>query len=48
LLAITKSIESAMKAGQSAAIRRAWADFLAATSDFYELPALQADANWYG
>ena len=38
LLAITKSIESAMKAGQSAAIRRAWADFLAATSDFYELP----------
>jgi len=38
LLAITKSIESAMKAGQSAAIRQAWADFLAATSDFYELP----------
>ena len=38
LLAITKSIEAALKAGQSAAIRRAWADFLAATSDFYELP----------
>ncbi len=38
LLAITKSIESAMKAGQSAAIRRACADFFAATSQFYRVP----------
>jgi len=33
-----KAIESAMKAGTSADVRRACADFLAATSEFYRTP----------
>ncbi len=38
LLAIAKSIESAMQAGKSADVRRACAGFLAVTSDFYGVP----------
>jgi len=38
LLAITKSIESAMKDETSVAVRRACMEFLAATSDFYRTP----------
>ena len=38
LLTVAKSVESAMKAGKSADVRRACADFLAATSDFYRVP----------
>jgi hypothetical protein len=36
LLAIAKSIESALKAGKSVDVRRACADFLAETSEFYQ------------
>ena len=39
LLTIAKSIESAMMAGKSADVRRACAEFLAAVSDFYGVPA---------
>jgi len=38
LLTITKSIESGMKAGASADVRRACADFLRAASEFYKVP----------
>src|SRR6266849_1173986 len=38
LLAITQSIESAMKTGTTADARRACADFLTATSEFYRTP----------
>jgi hypothetical protein len=38
LLAVAKSVESAMKAGKTADARRACAEFLAATSDFYRAP----------
>jgi len=38
LLTVAKSVESAMKAGKSADVRRACAEFLAATSDFYRVP----------
>ena len=38
LLTITKSIESGMKAGTSADVRRACADFLKAASEFYGVP----------
>src|SRR2546425_11657227 len=38
LLAIAKSIESAMKEGENADIRNACAEFLAATSEFYRTP----------
>jgi len=38
LLAIAKSIDSAMKAGQSAGVRRACTEFLGATSHFYKVP----------
>ena len=38
LLAITKAIELAMKAGQSADVRRACVEFLGAASDFYKVP----------
>jgi len=38
LTAIAKSIESAMKAGTSADVRRACAEFLDATSEFYKVP----------
>ena len=38
LLGISKSIESAMKAGQTAGVRRACAEFLGATSNFYKVP----------
>jgi len=37
-LAITKSIESAMKSGRSADVLRACTEFLAATSEFYRVP----------
>ena len=39
LPSITKSIESAMKAGQNAGVRRACAEFLDAISRFYTVPA---------
>ncbi len=39
LLTIAKSVESAMKDGRSADARRARAEFLAATSDFYGVPS---------
>jgi len=39
LLTIGKSIESAMKAGKGTDVRRACADFLAAASGFYRVPA---------
>ena len=39
LLTIAKSVEAAMKAGKTADVRRACADFLATTSDFYGVPA---------
>lgn len=39
LLSIAESIESAMKAGQSANVRRACAEFLAVSSEFYKVPA---------
>jgi len=39
LLRCAKSIELAMKGGTSADVRRACADFLAATSGFYGIPA---------
>ena len=38
LLAITEFIESVMKAGKSAVVRRACADFLVAASEFYSVP----------
>ena len=38
LPSITESIELAMKAGTSADVRRACADFLRATSEFYGIP----------
>ena len=38
LLTMAKSIESATHAGKSADVRRACAEFLAATSDFYRVP----------
>jgi hypothetical protein len=38
LLKITKSIESAMKAGKNADVRRACTELLAATSEFYGTP----------
>jgi hypothetical protein len=38
LLAIAKSIESAMKAGTSADVRRACNEFLAETSEFHQTP----------
>ena len=38
LLAITKSVEEAMKAGSGADVRRTGAEFLAATSEFYRTP----------
>src|SRR6266700_4004164 len=38
LLAIAKSIESAMKEGENADVRNACAEFLAATSEFYRTP----------
>jgi len=38
LLTTAKSIESAVKAGRSADVRRACTEFLAATSDFYRVP----------
>ena len=38
LLAIAKSIESAMKEGEIADVRNACAEFLAATSEFYRTP----------
>lgn len=38
LLAITISIESAMKAGQSAGVRRACAEFIGTASEFYNVP----------
>jgi hypothetical protein len=44
LLAIAKSIESAMNGGQSAAVRRACAEFLAASSRFYNVPNCAASA----
>jgi hypothetical protein len=39
LLTIAKSIESAMAAGSTADVRQACSEFLAATSDFYRVPA---------
>ena len=39
LLTVAKSVESAMKVGESADVRRACAEFLAATSDFYGVPS---------
>jgi hypothetical protein len=36
---IAKSIEDAMKAGKTADVRRACAEFLAVASEFYEVPA---------
>ena len=39
LLAITEFIESVMKAGKSAVVRRACADFLVAASEFYSVPS---------
>jgi hypothetical protein len=39
LPAIAKSIESAMKSGKSADVRRACAEFLVIASEFYEVPA---------
>ncbi len=39
LLAIAKSLESAMKAGTTVDVRRACADFLNAASGFYKVPA---------
>jgi hypothetical protein len=39
LLTIAKSVEFAMKAGKNADVRLACAEFLAATSDFYGVPA---------
>jgi hypothetical protein len=38
LLTITKSIESGMKAGTTADVRLACAEFLGAASDFYKVP----------
>lgn len=38
LLAIAQSIERAMKAGATADVRRACADFLKAASEFYKVP----------
>src|SRR5437870_12977547 len=38
LLAIAKSLESAMKEGGNADVRKACAEFLAATSEFYRTP----------
>jgi len=38
LLTIAESVESAMKAGKTADVRPACAEFLAATSDFYGVP----------
>ena len=38
LLTVAKSVESAMKVGESADVRRACAEFLAATSDFFRVP----------
>jgi len=38
LPAISQSIESAMKAGATADVRRACAEFLTAASEFYEVP----------
>jgi len=38
LLAITKAIELAMKAGQRADVRRACAEFLGVASEFYKVP----------
>lgn len=39
LLAVAKAIESAMKAEQIAGVRSACADFVAAASQFYQVPA---------
>jgi hypothetical protein len=39
LLEVAKSIESAMKAGTTAGVRRACAEFLDAASEFYKVPA---------
>src|SRR2546428_13255258 len=39
LLAIAKSIESGMKAGSSADVRRSWAGFLDFAAAFYEVPS---------
>jgi hypothetical protein len=39
---IAKSIEDAMKAGKTADVRRACAEFLAIASEFYEVPACGA------
>jgi hypothetical protein len=39
LLAISQSIESAMKAGTAADVRRACAEFVTVSSDFYKVPA---------
>ena len=39
LVAIAKSIETAMKAEQTANVRRACADFVKMASQFYEVPA---------
>jgi hypothetical protein len=39
LLTVAKSIESAMKAGKNANVPRACAEFLAASSNFYMVPA---------
>jgi hypothetical protein len=38
LLAISQSIESAMKVGTTAEVRRACAEFVTASSDFYKVP----------
>ena len=38
LLSITRSVESAMKAGATADVRRACTEFLTAASEFYEVP----------
>jgi len=38
LLAIAKSIDSAMKAGQSAGVRRVCSEFLDVASEFYKVP----------
>jgi hypothetical protein len=39
LLTISQSIESAMKSGANVGVRRACAEFLGATSEFYRIPA---------
>jgi hypothetical protein len=39
LLTIAQSVESAMKGGTTAGVRRACAEFLDAASEFYKVPA---------